>query len=223
MKISIDLLKKLIVPISVLGCLVLLIIFGGQFLLGRVGSLRSDLTSVRMEESKLKTKLNRLNDFELTGQSTAQSVSVAVPQDNPSVLAISQIRDLAGTSGLFVSRLTAGKSVSGDALSYVDIDFDAEGSVNDIINFLTQLKKSAPFGTINKVTLGGSGGALSSTVTYRVYFLAVPASIPPVDDEIPEFDNDDNDIINMLSSLTPPNFVELTPQSPVQNSNPFGL
>jgi hypothetical protein len=216
-------LRKLAVPIGMLVLLIVLVIFGGRFLLGQIGGLRSDLFTVRDQEAKLARKTALLKEFALSGEKTADSLSVAVPRENPSVFAISQVRQIASLSGLFVSNLNVGKGVSEGDISHTDINFDVEGSLGSTFGFLAELVGSAPLGSVNRISLTRGGDKTTSTVVYRVYYSSFPQVIPPVSQELKEFTPEDNEIINKLVNLVPPSLIEVSPQTPSFNSNPFGL
>jgi hypothetical protein len=214
--------KKLIVPIGTILVLVLLIIFGGQFMWGQISQLRTQLKLSRSDEAKLSQKLNVLRNFEVRGALSSESLSHSLPEANPTVSAISQIKNIANQNGVFISDFGVGKGINSE-VSYVDINFDAQAQILPLVTMFTDLLKSAPLGSINKVEIVQNGDIAVSNVSYRVYYSELPKTLPTILEQLTEFTTEDAEIIDKLITLIPPIFVEVPAQGSSPNSNPFGL
>src|SRR5688572_160944 len=98
---------------SILPLVVVLILFFvvGKFGLSKMTDLRKQITKAQKEESILTEKLKILETVSDTlGQGSAISAAV-MPESNPSLIVLTQLKILASTSGVFITNIKAGSEI----------------------------------------------------------------------------------------------------------------
>ncbi len=214
--------RKLLVPIVTIVVIIILGFSGGNFLIQKIGQLRSDLEAARQEESKLKEKLTILTDFQSAG-SVAEVVAASIPADNPAVDAISQVRLKSGNFGVASLGISVSKPVTDAALSHTDISYELQGDLLSTISFIEEIVKTSPFNKIKKFSLGSASGGAAYSLNQRIYFGALPLSLGRASDPLAAMSDDDIKIVTDLGNLEKPVFTALTPQPSRTNDNPFGI
>src|SRR5688572_8936783 len=103
---KLDQIKILIIPIGLLIVLVGVFIVAIQFILGRISPLNEDLSTSKQQESALAQKvatLTQVNDDHLNQSEIAY---LALPDQNPAAIVISQIKTLAIEQGLIITSIS---------------------------------------------------------------------------------------------------------------------
>lgn len=217
-------LKKLSIPIGVLIILIILAFVLGKILTSRVNDMRDELSQVNQEVDLLSQKLDLLNNFSSSSSRVSEAVAIAIPEKSPVVGAISHIRSISSSLGLFTTGLNVGRGLAeGGTLAYSDINFEVHGDLASVVTFLEQLSQTAPIGTVNSVKIGQVAGGINAEIVYRAYYSDFPVAIPSILEPLVEFSDDDNAILTRLTDLTPPTLTEIPPEGPSTNINPFGL
>lgn len=216
-------LRTLLVPIVGIVVLGAITFFGGTFMYNKIVELRDQITVARDEESALRTKLDVLTKFSLQGADMSRKVAIAFPENNSSLAVISQLRLSASTLGVSADQIKVGKGIAEDNLVYVDIDFSTHADMATTLTFLESLKKVAPLGLLRGVKISFVGADGEGVITYRTYWSALPTEVAPVGAAISDFSEEDRKIIQQLTALIPPETVNVAPNTPGENLNPFGL
>ena len=216
-------LNLLAIPLGSLVCIILLFFVAGRMLLNRINDLRSQVSLVRAEEQLLFAKLSTLQEFQLQGVNWSESASLAIPRSSPIIGAISQIRLVASAFGLQPFSIVVGSTIDDGVLSYADINFELDGDLGSILNFMDDLKQTAPFGKIQNMEINKTVSGVAADIVYRAYYSDLPLTIPSILEPLTEFTLEDQEIINTFLGLSPPRADSVTPFGPIDNPNPFGI
>jgi len=209
---------KIFGPILLIFVLSLLVYKVG---LGKVLELRKSIATERKNETILQQKLDLLSQV---AEDTAQASfsSSALPEKNPALITLSQLKLLAGNSGLLLSNIKAGAAVKGEAgLSSVNVTFDVEGQRSAVIQLLKNISLFAPISKVEKVRLNEVGGILQATVTVKSFFADLPQKLPAISDAIKDLTADDRSILREVLGLTQPLFVDIPPSQVSGKEDPF--
>lgn len=199
------------------------------FLAYRVGlsiisSKRTVLQKLKREETVLLQKQQILQEINDTVAFLSEASVVAVPDKNPVLALISQIKNLAGAREISLENIKVGAETKADkGLSKIDLSFDVEGDLVDIIDFMLALKTIAPISIINKSQVNQVGEAARAEIDVLVFWSPFPEKIPSLTEPINKLTDKEQEQLENISSLIPPPFTEMAPAAPFQRANPFAI
>jgi hypothetical protein len=148
----------------------------------------------------------------------------AVPDDNPAVSAISQIKSRTIAAGMPTNTIKVGNAVKEGTVDQVTIDFEVDGDISVILAIISNLPNTAPLGVVEKITLTESVAPnYKAIISYKTFWSELPSVVPSVETSIKAFAGDDAKIIQKLRSLEVPQVTNFQPQPGVARDNPFGL
>lgn len=212
----------LVTPLGLI--LVLLILIWIIFNVGisRISSQNEQLATTQKNENILSQRLSVLQQISATVTPEAQAADAALPDTNAGLLALSQLRQLSGKSGVTVVDFTIGSeqgSLTG--LSRVDVNITVDGSFASVISFISQLNSIAPIVVPQKIRITSAGASSRGVVTVSTYFAPLPTTIPALTQPVTQLTASETDLVLKISALTQPTFLKLIPQSPSSRPNPF--
>jgi hypothetical protein len=201
---------------------VVLLIIVGNYGVGRVTELRKQIAQAKQDKTLLTQKLETLRKVSAIVSSGSQTAAAALPDKNPALLTVSQLKNLASQNLLSLAKLKAGGGTDLTVgISAVDITFDVVGTRQSIISFLEGVEKFAPITLVSKVTLFESAGQSQATITVTGFWADLPKTIPAVNGQINELTSTENSTLGKINSLTQPQFMELPADNRGGRQNPF--
>ena len=124
----------------------------------RIQSLRGELENAQRDENVLKEKEIILKEVQQSIAGQAQVVALALPSENPALIVISQVKNLAFERALFPQNLEVGAETQEAELMSVPISFDMEGDLTEVLDFVKSLTSISPLSTIDKLAIDHSAG-----------------------------------------------------------------
>jgi len=212
------------VPLVLLIVLLFLFIFAAKIGLSRLNSQKQKLAVTRREELVFRQKQEILQEVQEEVLSLADLSATAVPDKNPALAVISQLRNFASSKGVILSNLqVASRGKVGKGLSRVEVGFEAEGDFSAVINFLEEIGKTAPISRVEGVEINQSAGTTRATVSLASFWAPFPEKLPPLTEPVKDLSAEELDLVRSLSELTPPLFLEITPSVPSARTDPFAF
>jgi len=187
----------------------------------RIGAQRDEIAAARQDENTLSQKENVLSSVQGTVPTYVNTVAASLPEKNPALSMISQLRALAVTSGLLLDNIKVGSAVPTEGLFYVDITFALEGTPPQVVSYLNSIKNLAPISTVEKAKVNQSALGTRADVTVRVYYSAFPQKLPSLTEPVKELTEDERTALTRLSALSLPAFTDLQAQPAGLRENPF--
>jgi len=210
-----------IVPIALLVLLGVLSVLAIRIGFGRIGQQREEVEVAGRDESTLSQKESVLRAVQGTVPTYVTTVAASLPEKNPSLSMIAQLRTLASSNGLLMQNIKIGSAVPSGDLSMVDIAFGLEGAPVQVVSFLNSIKNLAPVSTIEKAKVNQSGLGTRADVTVRVYYSPFPKTLPSLTEPVRELTEEERSSLTRLSSLSLPAFTTLQAQPAGVRENPF--
>lgn len=200
---------------------IILFVIVGNFGVGRVLELRAQIDQANIEKNILADKLNTLRSLAPNLATSSEISSIALPEKNPALVTLSQIKNLATQNVVALSNIRTSSSAGGTAsLLSTSLSFEVTGPSQGIISFLNGVHNIAPITIVNKIKLNETGGTTQAEVTVSSFWAALPTQIPAVDQAVNTLTPDEQTVLNNLSSLTQPQFSNLSP-SQAGKADPF--
>lgn len=194
----------------------------GQFGLGKISGIRLQIARVQKEVAILNDKLNLLRSVSGEAQKEASVVTVALPESNPSLVVLTQLKVLAAKNSISLSGIKSGGEVSDSSgLQRVDISFDAEGSQNQMLSFMKDVKVIAPLTLIDRVKMNASGGVARAGISVKSFWSPLPKELPPLTTQITGLTSDERKLLTDVSGLALPPFSEVPVSENAGKSDPF--
>lgn len=210
-------------PFLILALLITISLIGFSRAFYEIGGLKEELSKASKDENILKSKLDVLSTSEASALKDTNFAVSFLPGENPALLDLSALRESASTLGLLISNLKVGAG-SKDASGFmkISISFDAAAPLEQIINFANLVKTSSPNIWIDEIDLSFVGDLSQASINMTSYWSPYPTKIPALTEPITSLNPSEKEILSKISSFSQPSFINLSPESPRENPNPFG-
>lgn len=209
---------------SVLPLLVvsLLFVFSAKFGIAKISDVRGQISAANNDKATLTQKLNLLQSVSTTVGPVSKASASALPDKNTSLIVFSQVKTLAVEGGISITNIKSGAEIKdASGLSRVDITFDAEAPRPAIIAFLTSFDKIAPIVLVDQIKLSESAGTTRANVVLKSFWAPFPSKLPTLTDKITDLTTSETDVLNRVTALTPPQFLEVPAAQAGGKVDPF--
>jgi len=202
---------------------VVLFIFVGNFGVSKVIGVRSQITSAQNSEATLTQKLNLLQTLSTTASAGAPVAASAVPDANPALSVISQLKTLALQNGVVITGIKSTSGVSASSgMSEAAISFAVDGAIPSVFDFLAGTATVAPIMVVDKITIAEALGSIKADVSVKSYWADFPKTIPSIDAPVTDLTAAEKKTLTTVTGLTQPAFTQVTASQEGTNPNPFG-
>lgn len=201
---------------------ILISFFAVPFGISQVTGIRGKISQEGVNQNVLSQKLDTLTTVGEAASAQSSIVTIAVPDSNPALITLSQMRTLAVANGLAISGVKGGaetKDKSG--LSRVDISFDVNGPRPQIFAFLAAVNNISPITVVSKIKMNESGGNALANVTVRSFWSSFPTKLPAVTEPESGLTADEKSTVTKVSALKQPIFSEVPASDVLGRSDPF--
>lgn len=172
-------------------------------------------------ENTLVEKENILKEAQSGVLAYFKASGIALPNENPSLVTLVQIKNLAADFLLPLDELKISGAGLGEGASNIGFSFKVLGDLEQIILFLKGTIALSPITTIDKVELSGMDNITSADVKLKTFWLAYPEKLPNVTDPVKKITDNETAVIEDMAKLIPPAFSNLSPSGPFERSTPF--
>ena len=213
--------SAILIPSVYLLVSIILFVFGARTGIAKISEQSSALNDAKKTQGVLQQKESLLRQIETEVNSQVDILANVVPEKNPALTMISQIKNLAAVSGITITTFKIGAQNDAGVVSFVDLSYDADGALISIIPFLNTVKTLAPISTLDTAKINQQGGLASANVRIRVYFAGYPTKLPSLTEAVNELTGEEKTLLDSLSGLSLATFTTLTPQEPTVMESPF--
>ncbi|MCX7928277.1 MAG: hypothetical protein N2558_01160 [Patescibacteria group bacterium] len=151
-------------------------------------------------------------------------VSIAIPEEKPILLAMSQIRSyIFKNQGIFVKSFSVGDEAKiSDEINSLNFSIELKTeSIQDIFDFVDNINKSSPIMSIQSLDAQVLGSEVKFKILLSVYWSKYPDKI---DTLVSDFTSKENEILDFVTKLNQPQLIKnfLSPLPPAfVRQNPF--
>lgn len=211
----------LIYPSLILTALAILSFVVINFGLAQISKQSQAVSEAKINEKILAEKEATLTEVSATVAKEAASVSLALPEENPALAILSQLKLLALSKTIVLSNIKVGVGSQEENLLRVNISFNANGQDINVLDFLSSIKNISPITTIEKIKMSQVSGVLSADTNVRGYWSLLPKTLPKVTEPVTNLSEPERNLLEKVMALTPPSFTQVTPSAPSIRDNPF--
>ena len=215
--------KVLVGPLALLVVLLLLFVFALRIGIGQIISLSRKVAESKVEEQVLTEKLEILKTSEDSALPLADLSLVAIPAENPALIVISQLKNLAGEKGVGVSNIEAKETAAFASIFHADIEVTVDGEIGPLFDFLKGLGSISPLLTLDQVIIRQESGITKVQALIFGNFAPLPTTLPSITSPLDELTAEEKDILAKISSYSQPVFSEVTPSGPFERVDLFNF
>lgn len=196
-----------------------------KFGFAKVSEVRTKLAKTRVDVATLEQKVDILSDITDNISTVSGASSTALPDTNPALIAISQLKLKALEKGLVLTNIkTSGEIPEEGGVKKVNITFDIEGSRVLVFAFLGEVDNIAPLSAIEKTKLSEVGGATRGSIVVKSFWAELPTKLPSLTEKIASLTPDETKTLAELTSLLQPQFANAPPaESTNARPDPFSF
>ncbi|MBU0572254.1 hypothetical protein KKH23_01120 [Patescibacteria group bacterium] len=214
--------KVMLLPLGLLSAMVILVIVIFKVGIGRISTQRVEFQKATKNETILSQKQQVLQTIESNILSYADTAIIAMPDKNPSLVALSQLKNLAEKSALNIGSIEIGGETKGKSgPSKTTISFEVEGTLSQVLNYLISTESFAPLSVIDRVEIAQAGGVIRASVDLAVFWAPLPTKLPAISEPVQELSAGETGLITELSGLEQPLFTQILPAAPSARIDPF--
>ncbi len=197
--------------------------FAFNFFSGKISSLTSQIDASNLEQKKLQEKVSILQAASSDILVSGETVTLALPSNNPMIYVVSQIKRYSQDLNLKVTNIrTVDIGTKSGDLYKGTIEFNVAGPYQGAISLLEKIRRSFPLTVVEKVTVDPSAAEFRATIDISSYWASFPTKIPALTEPITALSSSESATLSLISSFDKPQFVELPPASASgARANPF--
>jgi len=208
--------------ISAIGLIIVALIVG-QIGYGKISEQNSQIKSLKSDITKLTTKESVLQKVEENVENQVDSVTMALPDSNPAIIVVSQLRGLAGEWMMLLDNITVSGESKDKQMNAATVNFDVDGDLTMMLSFMTRLETLSPIVKIQTLKISTSDEIARATASVRSYWSEYPTKLPAISEPVNELTEKQIGLMNQILQLKIPQFYTITPSSPVERADPFNL
>lgn len=208
-------------PFIVIGVVVILAFYlvkEGYF---RVSGQISEFKKTQNERNILFNKANTLKEIGNARLDPDNKTLIALPAENPVMLVMSQLKTWSSASLLTLNKLELSPGLGSELNSIIVKANFSSGDLKSIYDFLYRIPRLSPLTTLKSVVVDTERGVYTLGLELSVYWSSFPKTIPAVNEPIRVLTNEELEVIERVSQLSPPSFTSLQPNFSGTRENPF--
>jgi len=201
---------------------IILFLLVGNFGISKVQDLRGQISKAQSDNTILTQKVSLLQNISGTIGNAPSAAAVALPDGNPALAVISQLKNLAAANIISISNIKGG-AASDDVtgLGRSNVTFDLDGTIDQIITFLQSVSTIAPITLVDKVKISESGGIAKASISVKSFWAPLPKTLPSTNTQISDLTPDEQAILLKISSLVQPSFSQVPGAEVGGRTDPF--
>lgn len=183
---------------------------------------RKVLDETKKIENVLNDKVSYLKDNQSKLPSYVNVLSAALPNNNPAIVILSQIKSLQAENLITISNfgIATGKDTQ-DSRKSLMVSLSLEGDINQIFNFIKGISNILPISNLSSVVFTRSGNVYTADVAVSAYWEAFPTEVPPATESIVKLDREELGLLTGLYNMKYPTYNQMSPEAPSSRINPF--
>jgi len=214
--------KLLFAPIVFFVLLLVAFIFTLKVGFQKINTVRAELTLAKKNELLLFEKLSILREADGIIGSYSGISTIALPNENPSLLSISQAKIVASENlSVLTNFRIEGQVVGKNDYFSSEMLFDVEGSLFEVLSIVEQMIETLPVLTIEKVNIVNAANLSAAKITLRNYWADFPTTIPKISEPVVGLNTADIEILSKILEYKLPTFSSLEPEPASGRTDPF--
>lgn len=195
-------LQSYLVPGLVIIASLFLTIFSFNYHWGIVSETRSNISIESKQQVVLEERLSTLRTVQVEVENSSNIVTSALPQNNPAILIISNLKSLASENEVLIEDLRINSASGGiwsEDLNTAIVSVTVSGNYEGILEFIDKLQTISPIVNLSSLSLSqGNSGELSIDVSLYGFYSDLPKELPAIDTPLAGLSDTEKGIISVL-------------------------
>lgn len=208
-------------PVILVIIVVVLAFIIGQRGITQITTSLKDLRDIEATSNAYEARVNSLEKIGEVVIDQTDTTLVALPEKNPSLIMIYQLNRLADNYSLDLSSIGTNSGSPIGQIQKGQITFVVGGGSRDVIDFMKEIKRITPLSTVDLVDMKTEGETTQASMQITIYWSGFPTELPPISQPIVELSRGEQKLVELLSQLTKPEFITLSPSEPSTREDPF--
>lgn len=214
--------REIIKSVSLLVIVAVLFLITAKFVIPKASSQTAVISKLKKDQNTLDQKIKLLSAIKDTLDQDVNFVTIALPNTNNTLVAISQIRNKALENGLIFGSLKSGAEVKDlSGLMRSEITFQVNGPKGQIVNFINSIPTIAPILITEKVKITEANEITRADISVKSFWSEYPKSLPSTAQNLSDLTEKEVKILEEISTLTPPTFSVSSPNVGSERPDPF--
>ena len=182
------------------------------------------LKDLQRNEKTLEQKISQLREIPQSVIDNSELSLIALPEKNPSTLALSQIKGLIADKSIVLLKFNTSKEVSSNSSdqSKVKLRINADfGDLPLLIDYLKAIKKVLPLLIIDEIKIENGENKKEFNLSILVYYSSLPKTLSKISEPVKQFTQSEIRLLEQLSEYTAPKFVVIQPVLESDRDNAF--
>ena len=182
----------------------------------------SDIKEGEKIERALSEKVMVLRKIEGVVLGQADTSVAALPDKNPSLLAISQLTRAANDNFLKVVEKKGGAEISGTGeIKEGRVTISVEGGFQDTLAFLKNILTLAPLSVVSEVKIKSQIDHFTAQVSVSIFWSSFPTTLPALTSPIKTLTPEEEKFLGELAALIKPSLLGVPPSTFGGRPDPF--
>ena len=192
--------------------------------MSKISQQKKNLAQGKKTESVLRDKEQTLLEASVVITPYVDYSTQALPDRNPSLVVISQIKTLGLKKEVELTDLAiSGFSEATKGISSAGMTMEIRGDKDKAVDFIRSTRVIAPIIIIDAIEMDFSGDAVSADLKTQSFWKPLPQELGKISDPIDKLTETEIEILEEIAQLEAPSFYDVSPSGPYTRGNPFSL
>lgn len=214
------------VPVLLLVILVVLTVFVVNTGFKQISEVRNKLTESQKQEVILASKLDTLQKGRENFENFSNLSIIAVPDEPPSAVVSSQLKAIAATGGIVITKISVtAQRVNDSPLQNSEIEMTFEGELVPSLSYINSFSSSLPLLMIEEVRLSGQESVTRTQVKLASFFAPLPETLPAITVAIGDLSEEEKGLLTKFAGYSQPTFssAQIAPGGPYERTDLFNF
>lgn len=194
----------------------------GKTAFDQIMSLRDEITHLSQSNLTLQNKVQVLSSIdENTLSNQAQTATLAVPSQVPSLPTLLSLRTIAAQRGVVVSDFRVSEKSDKKTEKRIEVTLSVFGSLEGVLGFLDEIKNYPPVMRVVNANITYAPGTTIARVTIDSVYSPAPADIGKAETPLEALKSTDLEIIKQFEQFSQQQNTIIIPEQPAGKTNPF--
>lgn len=190
--------------------------------ISRLNQLNKQVRDLETEKDQLEHKVQTLSRFESSLQEQSGVVAIALPDENPIFVKLSQAKKYAQDRNALIEEIKTRSVLEKDDISQTGFEIELRANnFSDFVEYIKTLENSSPITRFSKLVINQRDESVVSEIEMNVYWSKVPDTITQIDQAVTDLSAEERSILSRIVALRLPDNANLSPREFAERENPF--
>ncbi len=200
---------------------------GGKYYTS-ISKILKDTKETKTDIESLEAKISSLKSIKDNSVTDLNALNISFQPEDPSLFMYSQLKALSFNNNVELVGTAFSEGTAIGDISVAVISFKIRGIKEGVINFITDLGKTAPLSGLGGMTFSkyaGTGDAFELDMSVNIYYSPLPKALPDTEKVVNSLTPEEEATYASLTDLKVLSKADFKAQEPINNNieDPFGV